>query len=495
MGSKRKFFFTADNYCILPVKTATIDGIEHKPNTYIKMISKTNTNTKSMSNSINGAQVDGKAMNAHRNNESIDNRAIREAYEQLAAREKEVGRVSRSPIYWFGVKYETIARKRRQMEKGERPCGCICDGKYQMKEGPNVYVSIVVRERQIDGRSAYPLTLAVAYCGLEKAEVEVEFTTLRSYECSLEKAYVDAARKAVRMYANQEAQKTYGMTLEEMDAMTKADAKQYQLDSIKAEQDAKLDEAGTNALALARLLVEANQTIGSPLDWIFRDDEYQIWTAYRAEIERRLESLGDGTGTHTPCLTDEAENSGDDDNNNNGDPAPGLRDELAGMLAADWEKMDETEDGYDIAYHRVDGYWLQTTADCDADHGWMHVSLRLTPELEKKYVTDAHEAWEMCWRVEWDEDIEMVADALCRAMENVPRTFFREDAQYRGDDGYTYTLCAVNWDEGRDRYIVDVENEYGDPYTGVMDAEATVVTVYDDINEIQAVFHAEDVIE
>ena len=448
-----------------------------------------------MSNFTNGAQVGSQAVNAHRNNESIDNRAIREAYEQLAAREKEVGRVSRSATYWFGVKYETIARKRREMETGKRTCGCICSGKYEMKDGHNVYVSIVVRERQIDGRSAYPLTWAVAYCGDQKAEVEVEFTTLSSYEYAMERAYVNAARKAVRMCADKEAQKVYGMTLDEMDAMTKNDAKQYQLDCIKAEQDAKLAEAGTNALTLARLLVEVEKTINTPLQWVCRDDEYQLWTAYRAEIERRLESLGDGTGTHTPCLTDEAENSGDDDNNNNGDPAPGLRDELAGMLAADWEKMDETEDGYDIAYHRVDGYWLQTTADCDADHGWMHVSLRLTPELEKKYVTDAHEAWEMCWRVEWDEDIEMVADALCRAMENVPRTFFHEDAQYRGDDGEVYTLYVVDWDNDRDAYNVGVKDKNGYMYQGVMDAEATAVTVYGDDDRVLTVFHAEDVIE
>ena len=448
-------------------------------------------NSETMRKNNNGAQVGSEAANAHRTTVATATDAKREAL--MAATT-----ASRDLKSLFGVEFSTIIRKIREAKNGKRVTGVIARGQHKVN-GYVVNVYITVNERDVDGYTNYDV-YAEAYNGqwsLMGVETEKMKVNFRGW--NQEEAVMQAVGGVMVNYINsyftvaeaaEEAAKETEEAAEETAKETENDYWNRQVKQTEEYITGRLEECGMNALKLADALVEAYKNTDGTR-YYGEVPTLALWVAFKAKIVARLESLGDGAQTPAPGLEKAAEKSSEI----NGNPAPCLRDEIESMLAADVEKMYETEDGYDIDYHRVGDYWLQTTAESDYEHCWMNVTMRLTNEAKEKYILDAHEAWELCWRVEFDEDIETVAGKIVDAMTRTPRTLFRDGADYRGDDGNVYTLYFSDWDEDRESYILDIEDENGDTYIGVTDTEGTVVTVYNEMDDILTVFHAEDVIE
>lgn len=359
-----------------------------------------------MSNFINGAQVDGKAMNVRSNNESINNNNREsEKREELNLAVK----ASRDIKGLFRVEYGTIANRIRDAKNGKRPLGVVAHGRHRMANGQSFNVYIKVEEKVIDGYSNYVVYVEAGngkwvMNGLETEVVKVDSTVRGRTQ---EKALTEAIGAALVRYIGRWFEVMDSAEEEAVEETAKETENGY-WDSVVAQTEEylarRLEECGMNALKLADALVEAYQNTDGAIN--YGDvPTLALWLNFKAKIVSRLESLGDGAQTAAPGFADGT--AGENSNTNDEHPAPGLRDELAGILAADWAQMGDSPLEGNIGEHRMDGrYLLETTRELWADP-YMGVCL--------VRLGDGHEHH---WRIYGEGDIPGVADDLLREMDD-----------------------------------------------------------------------------
>ena len=304
-------------------------------------------NSRTGATSLNGAQTSNTGSST-----GSGAQAVREAMREFNVQKDEQFRAM------FRVTANTVAKRVNDAKKGRKALGVVAQGQYRVPGTPhtiNVYVRVDEREVVEGDYRATTYTVAVeAYnyafsqMGVETLKKKVEYhygtfenalkNTIDAVVANYVNAWLEASAKA------EEAAKETEEAAEETAKETENDYWNRQVKQTEEYITGRLEECGMNALKLADALVEAYKNTDGTR-YYGEVPTLALWLAFKAKIVARLESLGDGAQTTAPGL----ENANEKSSDINGTTAPCLREQVEGILAADWEKMDETEDGYDIA--------------------------------------------------------------------------------------------------------------------------------------------------
>lgn len=369
-----------------------------------------------MKNIDTNSQVDGKAVKASSNNNQSSNQSIET---KLATKRKqamdEAVKMSRSVYCVFEVNFQTISRrinaaKRKQSIGRETVAAKRVKLDYAgQRNGMYVYVDVV---RTADEYGCVTPTVVLrATTGDNDGDVlavkqAVNYTNTRKYEETFVEVLGAVMTKAIAAaYADEatRAKLTKVIALREEQEYENEHYWDNAVEKVKNHIEQRLVEVGYNPLMLADALVEAYKNTDGAV-YYGEVPTLALWVSYKAEIVRRLESISNWDNTPTPCLEDEK--PVETPNENSGNPAPGLREQLEDILAADWAQMgDSPLEGYIGEHHMGGRYLVQTTRELWLDAPYMGVRLiRLG---------DGHEE---SWRIHRDGDIPGVADNLWREM-------------------------------------------------------------------------------
>lgn len=455
--------------------------------------------TSTTKNQIENGQTTNGAINGAQNqiNNNFSAAELRAAYEayQEEICEYAYRRVMETKTVW-GVEYNTIARRINAAKNRGVSSGSVYGADYYVPTvSSKVGLSVLIEEKpcypgcdktyfdvqivaMVAGRPETRTVTSVRNVSGSKNESKMRTATCKSIAKALEIYYDD-------VYCRPK----YCMSLCEIDkAATAAEENERlasEIDSVQNAVDNALAECGYNALKLATALVSVEKQLKSRMFYGDAKAVESVWLACREEILRRLESLGDGGGDHTP-------GSGPDDNGgtpapgcdgdgNDGTPAPGLDD----TDLTDWLKHclnlynDDTPEEIDTIW--LDENFMLTCYGYDDDG----MTVMITDDPNGNAVTGMWDGVESTynWTVEDDDDIADVVREIREFMDEYNELYFILGNTYRGDDGNLYTLVAADDDYSIDKYRYTFEHD-DTTFSATGDSYANYAIIHDGDDDV-----------
>lgn len=367
-------------------------------------------------NTNKNAQVDAQGMNVRResNNQQSMNNSV-EA--KLAAKRKqamdEAVKMSRSVYRVFEVTFETIqkrinAAKRKQSIGRETVAAKWVELDWVgQHHSMTVYVDVV---RTADELGCITPTVVLRATTDDTgdaltAKQAVNYTNTRKYEDTFVEVLGAVMTKAIAAAYEDEATRTKlarDIAYHEEREYENEHYWDKQVEATKKHIENRLEECGMNALKLADALVEAYKNTDGTIHY-GEVPTLALWVNYKAEIVRRLKSLGDGPQPTAPDL--EEGTAGKNSNTNDDNHAPGLEEDLERVekfLRELPDRMDELNGCEDEV--KIDNGNFVVLADVDDDGEiYAHLEVSIHGEYYEEGDEEIGNGWS--WTINDDDDI------------------------------------------------------------------------------------------